>query len=172
WLARYENGWNKLKTDLLNSTATVNYYRAYTNAFSYFAIVGEKAQAPQTSPPAVETPKKAVKEETTTTTEQPKEPDASAVEEQKDSPSYIVYLVAVIILLVAAYAATKIKATKEDKAPRNEHGEGAEPEPKRSYHSPVRNLPEHHNERKKPKADEELDDIQKRIEGIKKKIGK
>ncbi|MCG2723551.1 PGF-pre-PGF domain-containing protein, partial [archaeon] len=33
WLARYENGWNKLKTDLLNSTATVNYYRAYTNAF-------------------------------------------------------------------------------------------------------------------------------------------
>lgn len=42
YLARYENGWNKLKTELVNSTGAYNSYRAYTNAFSYFAIVVEK----------------------------------------------------------------------------------------------------------------------------------
>lgn len=46
-LARYDGGWSKLKTDLVNSTSTMNYYRAYTDAFSYFAIVGEKAQTVQ-----------------------------------------------------------------------------------------------------------------------------
>ncbi len=42
-LARYENGWSKLKTELTNNTGKQNIYKAYTNAFSYFVIVGEKA---------------------------------------------------------------------------------------------------------------------------------
>ncbi|MCG2723686.1 PGF-pre-PGF domain-containing protein, partial [archaeon] len=92
WLARYDNGWNKLKTELLNSTATTNYYRAYADAFSYFAIIGEKAQTAQAAPPAVEQPKEPVKEETNA--EQPKEPEAPAVEEQKAAPPYYAYFLA------------------------------------------------------------------------------
>lgn len=45
YLARYENGWNKLKTELINSTSAYNSYRAYTNSFSYFAIIGETRDA-------------------------------------------------------------------------------------------------------------------------------
>ncbi len=44
-LARYESGWKKLKTEMINQTVLQNIYRAYTDGFSYFAIVGEKAQA-------------------------------------------------------------------------------------------------------------------------------
>ncbi|MCG2723773.1 hypothetical protein L6303_03445, partial [archaeon] len=147
-----------------NSTATVNYYRAYTNAFSYFAIVGEKAQAAQTSPPAAEPPKETVKEETTD--EQPKEPDAPVVEEPKATPPYFTYVIAVIILLVAAYAATKIKATKEDKAPRNEPVS----EPTAKYFVP--------HQGKKPEIPKtriaaqknNLDDIEKRLDAIRRKL--
>lgn len=47
-LSRYENGWKKLKTDLITSGTIANTYKAYTSGFSYFAIVGEKSAAPQT----------------------------------------------------------------------------------------------------------------------------
>ncbi len=163
WLAHYDNGWSKLKTDLVNSTTTVNYYRAYADAFSYFAIVGEKAQAAQTTPPAVEQPKEAVKEEPAA--EQPKEPDAPVVEEQKATP-YIAYAIAAIILLVAAYATTKIKATKENKAPRN----APVSETKVKYSVP--------HQGKKPEIPkttiaarkDALDDIEKRLEDIRRKL--
>jgi len=42
YLAKYENGWIKLKTELINKTENYTYYRSETNSFSYFAIVGEK----------------------------------------------------------------------------------------------------------------------------------
>jgi PGF-pre-PGF domain-containing protein len=44
YLARYENEWNKLKTELINSTTNYNYYKSYTNSLSYFAIIGEKEE--------------------------------------------------------------------------------------------------------------------------------
>ncbi len=47
YLARYENGsgsWKKLRTELVNSTQFSNSYKAYTDGFSDFAIVGEKAK--------------------------------------------------------------------------------------------------------------------------------
>jgi PGF-pre-PGF domain-containing protein len=42
-LARYENGWKRLKTEMINQTASQYIYRAYTDGFYYFAIVGERA---------------------------------------------------------------------------------------------------------------------------------
>ncbi|MBU4451212.1 MAG: PGF-pre-PGF domain-containing protein, partial [Nanoarchaeota archaeon] len=118
WLAHYDNGWNKLRTNLLNSTATVNYYRAYTNAFSYFAIIGEKAQTAQAAPPAVEQPKEPVKEETNA--EQPKEPDAPAVEEHKAAPPYYAYFLAAVVLILAAAYVIKKYLNDDDEAPQNE----------------------------------------------------
>lgn len=52
-LARYDGTkWNKLKTEFVSSTSDMNKYVAYTTAFSYFAILGEKASsAPATTPP-------------------------------------------------------------------------------------------------------------------------
>ncbi len=41
YLARYNNGWQKLRTELIGSTSEYNIYRAYTPGFSYFAVVGE-----------------------------------------------------------------------------------------------------------------------------------
>jgi len=49
YLARYEDGWNELRTELVGSTDGYNSYKAYTNAFSYFAIIGEKAVLPANS---------------------------------------------------------------------------------------------------------------------------
>jgi PGF-pre-PGF domain-containing protein len=43
-LYRYENGWNKLETELINSTTNYNYYKSYTNLLSYFAIIGLKKE--------------------------------------------------------------------------------------------------------------------------------
>lgn len=40
YLARHENGWNRLSTELVNSTGSGNIYRAHTPGFSYFAVVG------------------------------------------------------------------------------------------------------------------------------------
>ncbi|VVB61306.1 Uncharacterised protein [uncultured archaeon] len=45
YILRYDNSWNKLQTELTGSTADYNSYKAYTNAFSYLAIAGEKAPA-------------------------------------------------------------------------------------------------------------------------------
>lgn len=129
YLGHYDNGWSKLKTDFINSSATVNYYRAYANALSYFAIIGEKSGATQTSP-VIET--QDVNEETA---ELPKEP---IVEEPKATSSYIIYFIAAIILLIAAYAATKIKTTKENKAPQNKPVIESTPEPKAKYSAPLR----------------------------------
>ena len=42
YLAKYENGWIKLKTELINKTENYTYYRSETDSFSYFAIIGEK----------------------------------------------------------------------------------------------------------------------------------
>ena len=197
WLAHYDSGWNKLRTDLVNSTATVNYYRAYTDAFSYFAIVGEKASAAQAAPPVAEPPKEVVNE---TPAEQPKEP-APVVEETKAIP-YISYAIAAVLLLIMAYAAMKIKAGKKNDEPK----EYVEPEPKQTYvqpqnaqelensgnydsqaysaspknpnrahadtsgNLPVQNVPEPINAQKKPNAEEELDDIERRLAEIRRKL--
>ncbi|RLJ00149.1 MAG: hypothetical protein DRP06_02445 [Candidatus Aenigmatarchaeota archaeon] len=40
-MLRYNNNWIKLKTEVINQTATQILYKAYTNGFSYFAIAGE-----------------------------------------------------------------------------------------------------------------------------------
>jgi len=51
YMARYENAWNKLRTELMEETQQYNKYKAYTGKFSYFAIAGEKqAQAGQQGP--------------------------------------------------------------------------------------------------------------------------
>ncbi len=52
YLARYDNGWNRLPTTLVSTTGNSNTYRATTPGFSYFAIVGEKAAPAPTQPPA------------------------------------------------------------------------------------------------------------------------
>lgn len=46
YLARYDAGWKKLRTERVNSTAEYNEYIAYTKGFSYFAVVGEPAKYP------------------------------------------------------------------------------------------------------------------------------
>ncbi len=46
YLLRYDNGWNKLSTELLGSTENHNNYKAYTDGFGYFAIVGESPAKP------------------------------------------------------------------------------------------------------------------------------
>jgi len=42
YLEKYENGWIKLDTKVINKTENYTYYRSETDSFSYFAIVGEK----------------------------------------------------------------------------------------------------------------------------------
>ncbi len=42
YLERYDNSWQKLKTELIKSDNEYNTYSATTNGFSYFAVVGEK----------------------------------------------------------------------------------------------------------------------------------
>jgi len=47
YLLRYAGGWDKLATNLTNSTESYNSYRAQTPGFSYFAIIGESTYIPQ-----------------------------------------------------------------------------------------------------------------------------
>jgi len=57
YLARYSNSWTRLRTELVSSTVNYNTYRAYTNTFSYFAILGEAVSSQMDLPPVVnETP--------------------------------------------------------------------------------------------------------------------
>ncbi|MBU4246698.1 MAG: PGF-pre-PGF domain-containing protein [Nanoarchaeota archaeon] len=41
YLKRYDNGWKPLRTELIDSTETLNTYRAYVYGFSYFAVFGK-----------------------------------------------------------------------------------------------------------------------------------
>jgi len=41
YLAKYENGWEKLDTELINKTEKYSYYKVSVDSFSYFAILGE-----------------------------------------------------------------------------------------------------------------------------------
>ncbi len=43
YLSKYSNGWTRLTTNLVDSGAEYNNYIAYTDGFSYFAIIGENA---------------------------------------------------------------------------------------------------------------------------------
>lgn len=92
-LARYENGWNKLKTELINQTSSQNIYRAYADGFSYFAIVGEK-RTEQTN--AIQQNKTAENDKVPTITEPVNAPLYKL--------SIVIVLIAVLLLIYGAYA--------------------------------------------------------------------
>ncbi len=153
YLAHYDNGWNKLRTDLVNSTATTNYYRAYTNAFSYFAIIGEKAPTPENPsgiPPAEEQ-----KEEQPQET--PKVETQGQPEVQEKKTPYFAYIIAAIVLIIAAYALS-IKAKEKS---RDSEEPISEPVKRETPKKPI--------SQKRAKEDN-IDDIQKRLEEIRKKL--
>lgn len=102
-LARYENGWSKLKTELVNSTSDFNSYRAYTNGFSYFAIVGEKAQVSQSVEPA-----KNITGQQANETENPNKPEFL---------QYLFYAgVAVVLIIIVYFAKFRKRKKKYGKA--------------------------------------------------------
>ncbi len=105
YLARYENGWNKLKTEQVSSTAATNKYRAYTNAFSYFAIVGDKEKQAE---PAARVPKEETGAKEQVTFKASKEPEKPQIR-QEQKHSYVVYLITSLVLAVALYAKKKAR---------------------------------------------------------------
>ncbi len=92
-LARYENGWNKLKTDLITAGATTNTYKAYAHAFSYFAVIGEKSTAAQQP---VQQPSEQPQQQPTQ--EQPQQLPTSA---SQNNLSYILIIVAIVLIIGA-----------------------------------------------------------------------
>ncbi|MBU4245825.1 PGF-pre-PGF domain-containing protein, partial [archaeon] len=162
WLARYENGWNKLKTDLLNSTATVNYYRAYTNAFSYFAIVGEKAQAAQAPAPVVEPVNENPAQQKSVNEETPKE-QLTPSEPEKSKPSYVGYVIAILVIIVGVWVA---RSKVLHKAMKETIKEQPAPVVKNIFTKPKISRKVNSSKTK------DLDDIQRRIDGIKRKSRK
>ncbi|MBU4451268.1 MAG: hypothetical protein KJ851_00550, partial [Nanoarchaeota archaeon] len=121
---------------------------------------------------AVEQPKEPVKEETNA--EQPKEPDAPAVEEHKAAP-YFAYVIAAIVLIIAAAYVIK-EYLNEKEAPQNE----PVPEPKAKYSAPARGATPKKQAvsrdarniklQKPVSKNDDLGDIEKRLDEIKKKL--
>ncbi len=101
-LSRYENGWTKLKTDLVSEGAAANTYKAYVSGFSYFAVIGEKSAAAQ-QPVQPETPEQQpsvpVQPETP---EQPVQPETP--EQQPSASDATGYIAAIIIILIVTAA--------------------------------------------------------------------
>lgn len=91
-LARYSNGWSKLKTDMITAGAASNTYKAYTNGFSYFAVVGEKSVAAQ-QPSQPETPQQP-SQQPKTEQQPPQQPPPSA---PQNNTSYIIVIIAIVL---------------------------------------------------------------------------
>ncbi len=101
-LSRYENGWSKLKTDLVSEGAAANTYKAYVGGFSYFAVVGEKSVAAQqpVQPETLEQPPSAPEQPETPV--QPVQPETP--EQQPSASNTAGYIAIIVIILIIAAA--------------------------------------------------------------------
>ena len=116
YLARYNNGWNKLETSLLLSADDFNTYRARTTGFSYFAIIGEKSQ-----PSAENTQSEPEKKEPTPETKNIPPRTTAQATEAASSSNAVTYILAVVLvvalILIYFVMKKKEKPSKPEESP-------------------------------------------------------
>jgi len=159
----YDNGWIALGTALVNSTESANHYRAYTDSLAYLAITGESAGDAQAEPASEQTAEPIAGDNETQAPEDTSDETGimPAAKENIWTRYSPLYAAPIMILAIAAYALrAKKKSGGAYQAPRP--AETIKPE---APMAEPEGIPQ-----KAITEEEKLDDIEKRIEALKRRL--